>query len=248
MMISPGIFKLSLRQLVDRHRLWLLAFLSVLAVIPTLIGAIGIYTASPDESSPDIQRELRELFSDLTIGFILPVIALMLSATILREEIQTQTIHYLLLKPISRTIIILSKWSAAMSLALVLSALSALGLAILSAESAQKLPYYLATGFITTLAYGGFFFFWSLVLDRALIAGFLFIILWEGIIGDLSNPARLLSIRFYAKSIERMLLGQPQSQDLPMLQSALTLAAVVVLALIFAGWRLSRMEFPGNSD
>lgn len=247
-MFSPGIFKLSLRQLMGRHRLWLLAFLLVLAIMPTLIGAIEIYSASPNESSPDIQSELRELFSDLTIGFILPVIALILSATILREEIQTQTIHYLLLKPISRTTIILSKWSAAMSLALLLSALSALSLAILSTESAQKLQVYLAISFITTLAYGGFFFFWSLMLDRVLIGGFLFIILWEGIIGDFSNPARLLSIRFYAKSIERTLLGQPQSQDLPVLQSALTLAAIVVIALVFASWRLSRMEFPGSSD
>lgn len=239
-MYSIGILKLSLRQLIGQHRLLLIAFLTVLAIMPMLIALIEIY------SGESLQEIRRGLFDGMTLGFIIPVISLILSATILREEIQTQTVNYLILKPISRTAITLSKWSAAMLIALIFNALSVLGL-IVVLESAN-IETFLVVGLIATLAYGSFYFFWSLMIDRVLIGGFIYLILWEGIIGNISKPASLLSIRYYAHSMEQALLGTNPAPDVALSNSVITLLTIAVLSLVLAGWRLSRMEFPGSSD
>lgn len=243
-MFSLGVFRLSLRQLIGQHRRLLIAALIVLVAIPMLIALIEINSSESHQKTP---RELfDELFNGMTLGFILPVIALILSATTLREEIQTQTINYLILKPISRMAITLSKWSAATLIALIFSAASILGLTLILKTA--NIEIFLAVGLMTTLAYASFYFFLSLAIDRVLIGGFVYLILWEGIIGNISKPASLLSIRYYAHSMEQALLGTNPAPDVSLGSSVMTLLAIAVLLLILAGWRLSRMEFPGSSD
>jgi ABC-2 type transport system permease protein len=244
----PGIFRLSLRQLLGPHRLGLLIFLLILTALPTLL--VAIIKMAAGLSGADLWQEARDLYENFTLRFIFPIIALILSGSVLREEIGSQTIHYLLLKPISRVAIVLSKWAAAMVVALALSAAGSLSsTAIIANEAAHAGPLLMVSWF-ATLAYGSFFFLLSLLMDRVLIAGFSFLILWEWIVAGLSKLAGLLGIHVYAASLAQALLKSTETLTpaVPMPQSVLTLAGIIIVSLALASWRLSTMEFPGGSE
>jgi len=241
---TPGIFKLSLRQLIGRHRLLLLAFIVLLAAVPALIAFL--IQLAPTLSTSELQTTAGQLYDGLILAFVLPVIALILSGTVLREEIQAQTINYLVLKPISRAAIVFSKWAAVAVIALPLSALSILSTSVLL--KSDSISVFLASGLLATLAYLSLFFLLSLLVDRVLIAGFAFLLVWEGVVANFSKLASLLSVHVYAKNIEQALLNANQPPEIPLLNSVITLVAITFLSLALASWKLAKMEFPGSSE
>ncbi len=243
-MFSLGIFKLGLRQLAGEHRLFFLFFMLVLASLPMLIAFIMLY--AHESRSVDFLEASRGLFDGLILLFVIPVIALIFSSAILREEIQTQTINYLVLKPISRATIALSKWLATMVLVVLLVVYSIVTMALVFNDSAS-VGTYLISGLLAALAYGAFYFLLSLLMDRVLISGFIYLIAWEGLVASISQQAKYLSIRYYAGNVEQALLGNLKI-DLPINTSAVMLIAIIVMCLLLASWKLSKMEFPGSSE
>jgi ABC-2 type transport system permease protein len=243
-MFSLGIFKLGLRQLAGEHRLFFLFFMLVLASLPMLVAFIEIYM----KTSPhrNLVQDSREIFSGLILSFVLPVIALIFSNAILREEIQTQTINYLVLKPISRTTIAFSKWLATMVIVLLLIVFSIVTMALVFNDSAS-LGAYLASGLLAVLAYGAFYFMLSLLMDRVLISGFIYLIAWEGLVASSLPQVKYLTIRYYASNLEQALLGS-SNVEMPINTSVSMLIAIIVMSLLLASWKLSRMQFPGSSE
>jgi ABC-type transport system involved in multi-copper enzyme maturation permease subunit len=243
MLFSPAVFKLSVRQLLRRHRLLLLGLLLCLAMTPALIALmIELYA---DVSPTELRTIQRGLYEGLTLAFVLPVITLILGGAILREEIQTQTILYLVLKPNPRAAVAFSKWAAAAVIALPLAVLSIWSSTSILGD--EGLWAFFASGILATLAYLSFFFMLSLLVDRVLIVGFALLLAWEGVVAGFSKTAALLGIRVYARSVEQAFLGT-STPEVPLVNSTVVLLAISLLAVALAGWRLSQMEFPGSSD
>jgi hypothetical protein len=91
-MFSAAIFRMTLRQLVGRHRWGTLLMVLVLAAMPAAVALL-----IPQRPQVGI-----ELVKKLLVPWLVPALVLLGGATVLREEIQHQTFVYLYLKPISR--------------------------------------------------------------------------------------------------------------------------------------------------
>ncbi len=242
-MISRALVQLSLRQLVGWRRLGLWLFLLILSAFPLLIMAVMLQAGRLD---PRIVSEgfLRELFKGFQLPLVYPAIALLLTATALREEIQNETIVYLWTKPVLRATIVLAKYAAAILTALLFAGLSLVATALLATSNWDLIGRLLLTTALALLAYGAFFLALSLFFDRALIWGFAYILGWEESLSRISPAATQLSIRHYAEGFAHHLLGLPT--DVSMAASVGVLFGWTAIPLGLAIWRFREMELPGT--
>jgi len=248
-MINAALLRLTLRQYLGRHRVGLLLFLSALAVLPVLIVVItlgALKAEGLDLGGMEREELLRGLFTGFELPVLFPVMVLILSATVLREEIQNETLPYLWLKPVPRPAIVVSKYLGVLLLGLSFSELSLIASAAPLVDDWDLIGALLLAAAAALSAYGAFFLALSTLLERALIWGFVYVLIWEGSFSRISPAASKLSIRHYAENLAKNLLEQPAEAPLAMSLGVLLGLTLVLLGL--ASWRLSRMEFSGGAE
>ena len=189
---------LTLRQLIARRTTLLLA---LLALIPVLIALV--FQLSDPQVDP-ARWTARTLYVGLIVTAVLPLTALMLGTSVLGDEIEEGTIVYLLTKPMPRWQILLPKLAAAWLLTaiLVLSSTVVAGLIALDGVGGTSI----ITGFsvavlLGALAYNTLFVLLSVSTSRALIAGVVYVFIWEGAITSIFAGTRYLSLRHYSLAI-----------------------------------------------
>lgn len=235
------LFRFSLRQLTGRHRWGGLSFWLVLALLPAGFAALGAAFAQRETERLEMSLGL---FNDLTLALILPVLALLVMSSLLREEIQNQTMVYLYVKPVARASLVLAPFAAGSSVLLLLMALSLISASLVFQES--RVMTFLATGALALLAYGAFFTALSLWVRRAVLWGLGYLLLWEGFLGNLSRPASFLGIRKYLLSLEQALLGN--ASEVSAGTALIVLVGIVIGSLGAAVWRLRSIEFVGDAE
>jgi len=248
-MIHTTVLKLTLRQYLGSHRLGLWAFLLALGALAPLIAEVTLEAIRLEAGFVEEgfrEEFLRGLFTGFQLPLLYPMIALLLTSTALREEIQNETIPYLWLKPIPRASIVLSKYLGAILIAIVVSGLSLMVTGRLLVSDWGLIGNLLLTLIVGLLAYGAFFFALSMIFERALIWGFVYLLGWEESFSRISQAASQLSIRHYAQNMGRELTGL--SNDVALTTSLGVLLGLTVVLLGVAVWRFTRMEFPGGGE
>jgi ABC-2 type transport system permease protein len=229
----------TVRGLMGRRRLLLML---LLAAIPVVLGVL----VSLRGGRGDVDRVL----GVLVVQTVMPLIALILGTAALGSEIEDGTIVYLLTKPIQRWITAFSK---------ILVAVAATVMLII--------PVTLVTGFLiggtdpasvkTTLAfaiacaaggaaYASVFVALSSLTARALIAGLIYVLIWEGALGGLLEGTRFLSIRQATLGLVAGLGGGGEPDALPIGVSAVVITTAIIASLAIASWRLARFEVRGG--
>lgn len=190
------------------------------------------------------------LFREVIVPTILPLATVILATNALGNELEDRTMVYLVLKPIRRSRIILEKYAAVVQatwLALVVGMLVAWVMASRGSaiDNLDVLAAAVLASFIGVLTYGALFLALSLIISRALIAGIIYVLIWETLLGRIIPGARLLSIQHYVQSIYSRLLSDPaiQVNDALRFPSAmLAISLLIGLALLFATFRLRAMD------
>lgn len=244
---------LALRRQLGRHRWGLGLFLLGLALLPTLIGVLTLkaHEINPVLEAPDGREVLLGIFRDLQFPLLYPLIALVLMAGALRDEIQHDTIAYLWLKPLPRGALAAATWAGAL-----LGIWALVGLSTLLAGAALAPPTdretvgligkLLLVAGVGTLAYGALFFALGVWVERPLLWGFAYLLGWEEVFSRVSPTASRLSVRHHVQGLfNRLVEGEGASPDPSLGTAVAALVGVAVVALAIAGWRFSRMEFPG---
>lgn len=189
-MINSTVVKLTLRGLLGRRRFLLLLPLPALVVgLALLADGLG---AEPDEWAEPI-------LLGLGIGVVLPILALIVGASVLGSEIDDGTVVHILAKPVPRRDIVLSKLLVAVGVITVVVG-AGLMLAGLVAGSGQLALGLLAGTAVGALAYSGLFLLLSLMTRRPVLLGLLYVLLWEGALGSIGG-VQVLSIRQYVTSV-----------------------------------------------
>lgn len=225
------IFLVTLRALGQRRRL---LAIGVLLVIPALLAVAYITSAGRRDGG----RFAVELFGSLVLPIILPLVALVFATSALGGEIEDRTLLYLTLRPVSRLAIVVAKLGAVVVLTLGLVELSLAGtylIAVRGAIDAGTLGAILLGGLGGSLAYASLFLLLGLLIPRrALIVGFLYVLVWEGTAAGLSTALATLSIRRYVVGALDAGLGR---SPLAAVQPASVNGAIslVVLALVVVG-------------
>lgn len=218
------IVMVTLRGALGRRRTILVA---LLAAVPILIaGIIRIGGTSTDGATLTAG-----LLDALVVTTVLPLVALVFGTGVLGSELEDGTAVYLLTKPIERWRIVVSKSAVAAGVTIALVVPSALlsGLLVGGDRGGDSIAIAVAVAVIPgSLVYAVGFVALSVVTSRALIAGLLYVFIWEGLLSGLFAGTALLSVRQYILAFAGSLAGT----DGNAIKSAVDARTAAVLALV----------------
>jgi ABC-2 type transport system permease protein len=243
--MSGVIARITLRQLLSRRRTLLLLLLGAVLVL-----AAGIFRLAGEEA-----RALHftaGLLSNLGIGTLMPLVALIFGTGALGAEIEDGTAIFLLAKPINRRTVVLTKLAVA---AVCAAALTCGPMLLAGVIAAGGLGDGLVLGMVGGAAIGSvlycsIFVALSLVTGRALVFGLGYVLIWEGLLAGLFAGTRTFSVRQIALAFADA-IGAIRSDifDAPVnLTTALVVGTVLlVLTTLIAVRRLSAFEISGEA-
>ncbi len=235
------IFNLTLRQLVFRRSTLLLMGLAAIPLLIGLVFKLGDNRTDPEEFT------VRVLCVLLIVTTVLPLTALLFGTSVLGDELEDGTVIYLLTKPVERWRILLPKIVAAWLLTwlLALASIASSALVVMGGEAGSVIMGFGLAAAVGALAYVCVFVLLSIVTTRALIAGLVFVFIWEGAVSGIFEGVRFLSIRHYTLGLADWLIDVPEDALDAYVSgvSALVLSLIVIIvAGVYANRRLQRVE------
>ena len=250
-----ALFRLSLRQLTGKWRLLLLALLAALPIGLAMVVSLAL---GDDETSNE--GFVDTLLDGLLIGGVMPIISLVLATALFSNEVEDQTLNYLVLRPVPRYQIVLAKFSAALTIGVPLVVLSGLiatwlgGSGVLGSKivlldtdgaAIAAVGVALLLGFA---AYTALFTWAGLVSTNALPFALVYVVLWEGVIASLFGGIRYLSVRGYTLGLVHGLddasFAELGSRAIELPAALVGVAAVTIGFFYLTVRRLSRMDVP----
>lgn len=237
------ILVLTLRQFAGGKAIRVVGLFSLVPALFTII-----YLLSSNGQSGRLWFD--ELFRDIIVPTILPLATVILATNALGNEIEDRTMVYLVLKPIRRSRIILEKYAAVVQatwLAMVIGMVIAWVMSVRGGaiDNVDILAAAVLAVLIGMLTYAALFMALSLIISRALIAGIIYVLIWESLLAQLIPGARLLSVQHYVQSFYSRLLADPaiQVNNAMQLYSAfLAIIGLILFSLLFSTLRLRAMD------
>jgi ABC-2 type transport system ATP-binding protein len=239
---SWRLLRFSLGQLLAGRRLIIVV---LLVALPLVLPAVFAAGADVDPATFTL-----DLFRQLVLPVLLPVVALTFSTSSLGSELRDGTVTNLILKPIPRPAVLGAKYLAAVLASLVvLLPAEAVGhvVAARGFGSTNLLTGMLLATVVGTLAYCALGLLLSLLMARALLVGLAYALLWEGAVVSVAPSASSLSIRGYTEGVLAAVLhggGLSLETRLGPVSATVLAALVTVAALVLAVRRLERMDIP----
>jgi ABC-2 type transport system permease protein len=232
---------LTLGQLLGRGRTILLGLFALLPILLAVVYRIGSQDGDQQEWVAEI------LLDGLIVTILLPLLALVYGTAALGAEIEDGTAVYLLAKPVSRTQIIVGKLLAAWALTagtVLVSALVAGAVGLHGASGNGLLPGFAIALVVGSLVYSSLFLMLSVFTSRALIAGLVYVFIWEGLINGLFAGTRLLSVRHYTLAVADLIVDLPRVFDAKLgpAPALVLIVATVGGSVYFGVRRLRRFE------
>lgn len=183
----------------------------------------------------------------LGLAVILPLIALIAATSVLAAEIDDGSIVYLLAKPISRHVIVVSKYVVALGATVAFTVLPiTLTAAIMSGEAPTTIGYGLGA-LLGAAAYCAIYLLLSTITRHAVAAGLLYLLLWEGLLGGLLDGIRWLSVLHWAQALASSIADDDTlSKSVGPAYAVIATALVVAGSLWLAGDRLRSFRLTGE--
>jgi ABC-2 type transport system permease protein len=238
------VFTLTVRQFAGGKAVRVVAGLSF---IPALFALI--YLINPNVDDPQHFVAIT-MFRNLMVAPLLPITVLILATGALGNEIEDRTLPYLTLKPIGRLRIIVEKFVGVLVVAgpLIGAGMAATYFLAFRGNSGDHLRLLwamLAGGAVGVVGYGVIFLLVSLLISRALLAGIIYALLWESLLGRFLPGLRVVSVRHFVDSVFVNILDDPDvtvKSVTSINASLITIGAAAVLSIALATWRLRRMS------
>lgn len=223
--------------------------------LPIVAGLVALPLWLPSLLAPSSGQDPTafglDLFRNLVVPVLLPVVSFAFSTAALGNELRQGTITNLLLKPIRRWAVLGAEYLAAVvaSLLVLLPAeVVAQFLAARGSGSGVLVAGMVLATIVGVLAYSAIGLLLSLLFSRALLVGLAYALLWEGAVVGVAPSASSLSVRGYVEGVLAAVLeggGGPElSTRLGPLSSTILTLAVTTVALALARGRLARMDLP----
>jgi ABC-2 type transport system permease protein len=233
------LLRFSLGQLLAGRRLLVVL---LLVAVPLVLPAVFVRGSDLDPATFTL-----DLFRQLVLPVLLPVVTLVFSTSALGAELRDGTVTNLLLKPIPRPAILGAKYLAAVLAALlVLLPAESVGHIVAAGGlgSTDLLTATLLATVVGTLAYCALGVLLSLLFARALLVGLAYALLWEGAVVGVAPSASSLSIRGYTEGVLAALLsgGVDLTTRLGPVSATVLAATVTLAVLAVAARRLQRMD------
>ncbi len=236
--VERALASITARQILARRRALALA---AFGLLPVALAAIIRRTGDA------ALNNALELETMIILPVILPIIALVIGTGVFGAEIDDGTALYVLSKPVARWRIVLTRVLVAAAVTALLTAPAALlvlPVAGASGRAGVGMAFAAAVA-VGALLYSAVFVALSLMTRRALVAGLVYVVVWEGIIADQAPGARYLSVLQFVLTLADSLANLPPK----LFDARITPTAAAVMATIFGVGavlysirRLSRFE------
>jgi ABC-2 type transport system permease protein len=228
----------TLRGLLGRRRSILLVLLAGLPVLIALLVRIS-------GGRPDADRVL----DTLVVRAVMPLVALIIGTAAIGSEIDDGTAVYLMIKPIPRWKIALSKIvvAAGLTALLVVPAVIVTGALLGSrTDTATTIVGFSVACLVGGSAYAAAFVALSAFTTRALLLGLAYVLIWEGVLSGLLTGTKFLSIRQATLGLAAAFGVNTPGDPLTPTVSVVVLVVVLVGATLLASWKLARFEIRGG--
>ncbi|MEU5565751.1 ABC transporter permease subunit [Micromonospora musae] len=175
------------RGLFGRRRFLMLFPLPVVLVLLAVLSrSLGV---DPGEWGPPV-------LVGLGLAVVLPVVALIVGTGVLGAEIDDGTVVHILTKPLPRWQIVLPKLAVATGVTAVTVAVPIYVAGVLAHSVRLGLALVVAAC-LGALAYSALFLALSLVTRRPVLLGLVYVLIWEGLLGNFVGGTKVLSIQQY---------------------------------------------------
>ncbi|GHJ05866.1 ABC transporter permease [Micromonospora humidisoli] len=214
------------RGLFGRRRfLMLLPLPAVLVLLAVLCRSLGV---DPGQWAPPV-------LVGLGLAVVLPVVALIVGTGVLGAEIDDGTVVHILTKPLPRWQIVLPKLAVAAGVSAVTVAVPLYVAGVLADSVRLGLGLVVASA-LGALAYSALFLALSLVTRRPVLLGLVYVLIWEGLLGNFVSGTRVLSIQQWVIALaDRIaptdLLSTTVSVPVAVVLTALVSVGFTVLAI-----------------
>jgi ABC-2 type transport system permease protein len=233
-----ALFILTMRQLIRGRRLLVVSLLFALPCVLAAVVNLAFRHAPPVESTQFA------LIFNLIPHALAPLAALLYATGIIQDEVEEQTLTYLLLRPMPRWAIYLTKLLATILMTSVLTAIfttATFAVIALTAHVPVNLEMFqlaLKTAGLLALVqvgYCGFFGLLGLLMRRSLLVGVAYIVIFEGIFASLDTVARRLTVMYYFNVLVLRWMDPVGGKDWSIDLTTAPEAQTCVLTLLFAG-------------
>lgn len=239
-----AVFRLSLRQITGVRRVAIVCLLALLPVALTLLLRL-----TETDSNGDTQDFVNGVVNALIVGVVLPIIAISLSTSAFGNDLEDRTLSFIMMTPIARWKIALSKLAASILIGAPLAIVSAAVAVFIGLDGDVSSIVAVSTGLLVgVVAYASVFTWAGLMTTRALAFAIVYVFLWEGAMSALVPGVKYLSISAYSLSVMYRLNDGPlnavaeQTVEFP---AAIVGAVVVVVAFwLLTVRRLRTMDVP----
>lgn len=234
--MHPTIVRLSAQALLGRRRGIVLALIPVVFLVLTVV--IRALTDAGSGSA---------IVGDVGYTLVLPLVALLAAAAVLGPEFDDGSIVYLLAKPVDRHRIAVSKFAVAWTATMLLGALPLfLGALVLDAGEPVAALAWGVGGVVAGTTYTALFLALAALTRHAVVAGLLFVLLWEGLLGNLLVGIRWVSIGAWGREVAASVAPSLPDPDVGLAYPLVGTALLLLGALWFAGDRLRSFTLRGD--
>ena len=241
--MNATVARLTARSLLGRRRTLLL--LALPAILLLLSGAVRILVGTDQALSVS-------LLGGFTLGTMVPLLGLIVGTGAIGPEIDDGSIIYLLSKPVSRFTVATTKFAVAVGILTAVAAVPTLIAGLILAGTADGVAVGYAVGAaVAGAAYCGLFLLLAVLTRNAVVAGLLYALIWEALIGGFVPGAQALSIQQWALAVtQRVMGGSAESLGVASAVGVGTGTALVLAVAVggtwYAGARLRTL--PLSSD
>ena len=193
------------------------------------------------------QQVVDLVLGGLTMGTVVPLIALIVGTGAISTEVDDGSIVYLLTKPIPRWKIVLTKFAVATVIALLFAALPTYAAAmILTGGDGVVAIAYGVAAVVACLVYCALFVMLGVLSRQAVIIGLVYVLLWENLVTGLIGGTRVLSVQHWATSLASTVASGRIPADVHVVVAAVLAGLTTVGAVWYASRRLRSLTLAGG--
>ena len=239
-MVNGTVARITFRATMGRKRALLFA------IAPLILIAVAALLRL---AHPEMRSWPAHYLGIFGFSVVLPLTALIIGTSVLGAEIDDGSIVHLLATPVRRSAVILTKFAVAVALTMIFAALPALLAALIATGGITRLAAGVFAGALTgSVIYSAFFVTISVLTTRAIAVGLLYLLVWEGLLGNLVSGAGELSIGQYSLGVANSVAHDPGLNAHLTLTTAIVMGgAVIVATLALAIRALSGFSLRGDA-
>ena len=238
--VNGTVARLTFRATMGRKRAFLFAIPPVILLLITVL----LKLTHPQQASWPA-----DILGVFGFSVVLPLTALIVGTSVLGAEIDDGSIVHLLATPVRRSAVILTKFAVAAVITMVFVAVPELLAGLIATGGLTRLAVGVFAGALAgSVIYNAFFVMISVLTTRAIAVGLLYLLIWEGLLGNLVSGASELSIGQYSLGVANSIAHDPGLNAHLTLATVVTAGAIVtVAALALAIRRLGAFSLKGDA-